>query len=218
MHNCPYQPSGHQSWCRHEIRGWTRERRPYLGRITAFLTCMRKRKTEIQKSFPAGTAPERQQTSQGKTLEWTKVPQTGIKMVLDEGMKGLGWRAGLSQQDNGFGDPADPCGHRTAIKQIACGFVTEVFCQTNEDLRLQIWNEHPSPTLTAFAMRHWCSPNGKGDMWWMKDTRPLISLLLLLPVSLGALQTPNPGESKVKSPLETLMCCTAANGWLLRTV
>lgn len=49
-----------------------------------------------RKSFPAGTEPEKQQTSQGKTLKWIKIPQTGIEMALDEVMKGLIWRACLS--------------------------------------------------------------------------------------------------------------------------
>lgn len=42
-----------------------------------------------RKSSPAGTALEKQQISQGKTLTWTKIPQTGIEMGLDEVMKGL---------------------------------------------------------------------------------------------------------------------------------
>lgn len=93
-----------------------------------------------QKNFPAETPPEKQETFQGKTLQWTEVLQMGTEMVLVQVTEELIWCTHPPKQGNGFGYPSDPFdsyGHITAIKQIACSFVTWVFYQTN-DFGLQI--------------------------------------------------------------------------------
>lgn len=96
--------------------------------------------TRRRKSFPAETAPEKQETFQGETLQRTEVLQLGTEMVLAEVTEELVRCAHPPKQGNGFSDPADPFdsyGHITAIKLIACSFVTWVFYQTN-DFGLQI--------------------------------------------------------------------------------